>query len=221
MKYQVLLLALIFSVGTVFAQSQEAEESALRELGMGGLFALGNLALRDVQIGNDPVMQLKRFFKEARQPLSSAQEKQLQSIVDAQVKALQDVGENEEAARRINGEYTRKVNEALTADQRAELRRYRTEQIMMRGGFQALKLILENAEAPFTADQERQVQTLYVDFNRQVDQLSKDAKGKPDRETLDKLENSQLAKIVRIMTPAQRRALASSRRGALVSKVRP
>jgi len=219
MKYHVCLLALIVSVGPAFAQ--EAEESALRELGMGGIFALGNLALRDVQIGNDPVLQLKRFFKEAKLPLSSAQEKQLQGTVDAQVKALTDAADNEEATRRINVEYTRKVNETLTADQRSELRRYRTEQIMMRGGFQALRLILENAEVPFTADQEQKVQALYVDFNRQVDQLSKDAKGRPDRETLDKLESSELAKIVRLMTPAQRRALAASRQGALVSKVRP
>ena len=219
MKYHVCLLALIVSVGPAFAQ--EAEESALRELGMGGIFALGNLALRDVQIGNDPVLQLKRFFKEAKLPLSSAQEKQLQGTVDAQVKALTDAADNEEATRRINVEYTPKVNETLTADQRSELRRYRTEQIMMRGGFQALRLILENAEVPFTADQEQKVQALYVDFNRQVDQLSKDAKGRPDRETLDKLESSELAKIVRLMTPAQRRALAASRQGALVSKVRP
>jgi hypothetical protein len=220
MKYHVWLLALIVSVGPAFAQ--EPEESALRELGMGGIFALGNLALRDVQIGNDPVLQLKRFFKEAKLPLSSAQEKQLKGIVDDQVKALTDAGDNnEEATRRINVEYTRKVNETLTADQRTELRRYRTEQIMMRGGFQALKLILESAEVPFTPDQEQKVQALYVDFNRQVDQLSKDAKGRPDRETLSKLESSELAKIVRLMTPAQRRALAASRQGALVSKVRP
>ena len=213
------VLVLFLSAAPAFAQVDP--EELLRELGMGGTFALGNLAVRDIERGIDPVQQLKRFFAEAKLPLSSAQQKQLKSIVDAQVKALIASGENEEAGRRINGEYTRKVNEALTADQRAELRRYRTEQIMMRGGFQALKLIMENAQTPFTAEQEKQAQSLYVDFNRQFDQLERDSKGKPNRADLDKLENDALAKVVRLMTAAQRRSLVASRQGSITSKVRP
>lgn len=150
----------------------------------------------------------------------SLQEKQLNSIVEAQARALQASASDEDAARRVNREYTRKVNEILTADQRAELRRYRTEQIMMRGGFQALKLILENAQTPFTLEQEKQAQPLYIDFNRQVDQLSRDSKGTPDRAQLDKLENEALGKVVRLLTPQQRRALAASRQGSLTSKAR-
>ena len=130
-------------------------------------------------------------------------------------------GENEDATRRINVEYTRKVNEVLTPDQRAELRRYRTEQIMMRGGYQALRLIMENAGTPFTPEQEKQVTAIYVDFNRIVDQLARDGKGTPNRAELDKAENEALGKVVRLMTPAQRRALAASRQGNITSKVRP
>src|SRR2546422_934312 len=171
MKVQVLFLALFFSAAPAFAQDRE--ESVLRELGMGGLFAEGNLALRDYQRGNDPVQQLKRFFATEKQPLSSAQEKQLNGIVESQVKAMEAAPPNEETARRLNAEYTKKVSEALTTEQRTALRRYRTEQIMLRGGVQALKLILENAQVPLAADQESKAPAIYVDFNRQVGQFKR------------------------------------------------
>jgi hypothetical protein len=219
MKFAVWLFALILSAAPAFAQDRE--ETALRELGMGGLFAEGNLAVRDYQRGNDPVQQLKRFFAEAKQPLTSAQEKQLNSIVENQVKAMQASAQNEESTRRLNLEYTKKINDTLTPDQRNSLRRYRTEQIMMRGGFQAVKLILENGQAPFTAEQEIKAQDLYLEFNRKVDQLARDSKGTPDRAQLDKLENEALGQIVRLLTPEQRRALATSRQGTVTSKVRP
>jgi hypothetical protein len=219
MKKSAWLLALLLSAVPVFAQ--DAEESALRELGVFGIYSIGNLALRDIQRGNEPVQQLKRFFSEARQPLSSEQEKQLSAVVDNAIKALQAAGENEEGSRRINAEYMKKVNDVLTVDQRAELRRYRTEQIMMRGGFPALKLILDSAQTPFTDDQEKEVRAVYVDLNRQVDQLTKDAKGSPDRLQLSKLEGEQLGKVVRLLTPAQRRALVASRQGKFTARVQP
>ncbi len=221
MRYCVLVLALVLSAAPAFAQQEPSEEQILRELGMGGTFALGNLAVRDLQRGTDPVQQLKRFFSEARLPLSSAQQKQLNSIVDAQAKALLAAPDNEDAVRRINQEYTRKVNEVLTQDQRAELRRYRTEQIMMRGGFQALKYIMENAQTPFTAEQEKQIQSIYGDFDQQFDQMARASKGKTNRADVDKLESDALGKVVRLMTIPQRRALASSRQGAITSRVRP
>jgi len=213
------IMALAIFVAPAWAQ--DPEESILRELGMGAIFADGNLALRQLQRGDDPVQQLKRFFGQGKLPLSSAQEKKLNTLVDDQIKALQAAGQNEDAIRQANQDFTRKSNEIFTPDQRAELRRYRTEQIMMRGGFPALKLTLENAQTPFTPDQEKQVQTLYNEFNRQVTQVPHDAKGIPVRAELDKLENEALGKVVRLLTPAQRRALAASRQGSLVSKVRP
>jgi hypothetical protein len=219
MRQYVWIIALILTAVPAFAQDQD--EAFLRELGMGALFADGNLALRQLQRGNDPVQQLKRFFSEAKLPLTSAQERQLNAIVDAQVKALLAAGEDPDAARRVNLEFTRKTHEVYTADQRTALRRYRTEQIMMGGGFPALRLVLENAQSPLTAEQEKQVSQLYADFNRHVTQLSRDSKGVPDRGELDKLENEALGRVVRLLTPAQRRALAASRQGSITAKVRP
>jgi hypothetical protein len=216
----VFAIALLIA-GTSTAFPQELDEAEiLRQLGMGGTFAMGNLALRDYQRGNDPVQQLKRFFREAKLPLTGAQERQLNTAVETQMKTLQALPDqnNEEALRRANVEFTRKTNEILTAEQRAELRRYRTEQIMMRGGFPALRLILDNAQTPMNPEQEKQVQALYEDFNRQVNQLARDAKGTTDRGQLDKLENAALAKVIRLLTPPQRRALAASRQGPLTRK---
>lgn len=219
MRLYVWIIALNLTAVPAFAQDQD--EAFLRDLGMGALFADGNLALRQLQRGNDPVQQLKRFFAEVKAPLTPAQERQLNSIVDAQIKVLVAAGEDQDAIRRANQEFTRKTNEVYTAEQRAELRRYRTEQIMMGGGFPALRLVLENAQTPLTPEQEKEASQLYLDFNRQVTQLARDAKGVPDRAELDKLENSALGKVVRLLTPAQRRALAASRQGSITTKIRP
>src|SRR5215510_3871504 len=199
MKRHLSIVGLILFGVPLFAQ--DPEESVLRDLGMGAIFADGNLALRQLQRGDDPVRQLK-------------------TTVDAQIKALQAAGHNEEAVPQANQEFTRKSNEVFTTEQRAELRRYRTEQIMMRGGYPALRLTLENAQTPLTPDQEKQAQALYAEFNRQVAQLARASNGIPDRPDLDKLEGEALGKVVRLLTPAQRRALAASRQGSLVSKVR-
>lgn len=219
MKHYAWFLVLVLSAAPVFAQ--DAEEAALRELGVFGVYSLGNLALVDIQRGNEPVQQLERFFSEAKLPLTGRQEKQLTAAVDDAVKALQANAGNDDAARRINAEYMKKLNETLTPDQRAELRRYRVEQIMMRGGFQALKLIMENAQAPFTEDQEKQVQAVYVELSRQIGQLTKDSKGNIDRTELLKLEGQQLRKVVGLLSPDQRKALIASRRGPISTHVKP
>jgi hypothetical protein len=218
MKIQAALLVVVLAVAPALAQ--DAEEEALRELGMFGVYAVGNLALYDIQRGNDPVQQMKRFFAEAKLPVTPAEEKALNEVMDSQVKALQVAGQDEDAVRRVNAEYTKKVNEVLNADQRAELRRYRTEQIMLRGGFPALKLVLENGNAPFNQEQEKQVQSLYLEFNQKVAALMKQTKGNPDRAELTALETQELAKVVRLLTFEQRRALAASRQGPFHARVK-
>jgi hypothetical protein len=220
MRHEKWLLGIVLMATPVFAQVGADDANNLRELGMGGTFALGDLAVRDLQRGFEPLQQLKRFFNEAKLPLSSDQQKRLGGIIDAQVDAMLTAGTNEAALRRLDLEYTRKVNEVLTPEQRNELRRYRTEQIMMRGGFQALRLIMENAQTPFTPEQEKDLQAAYLEFDKQVDQLPKSPKGAVDHAELDKLESAALVKIVRVLTPAQRRSLAASRQGTITSKVR-
>jgi hypothetical protein len=80
---------------------------------------------------------------------------------------------------------------------------------------------MENAQTPLTDDQEKQIQAAYADFNRQVDQVTLSSKGAAGRAELDKLEAEALGKVVRLLTPTQRRALAASRQGTITGKIRP
>src|SRR3989442_13561075 len=123
MTRYLLVIALLMG-GAATAFSQELDEAEiLRQLGMGGTFGLGNLAVQDLQRGNDPVQQLKRFFAEAKLPLSGAQVRQLNSIIEAQMKALRATAaiQDEEAVRRGNQEFSRKTNKGLTSGKRGAL----------------------------------------------------------------------------------------------------
>jgi hypothetical protein len=208
-------LGLIFSILPAFGQDPE---ETLLQLRIGAVFADGNLALRDIQAENHPVRQMKRFFDDAKLRLSSAQERDLNAIVDAQMLAVSANAQNEEAVRRINQEYTAKFYNVLTPDQRTALRRYRTDQIMMYGGFPALKLVMDNAKTPLTAEQDKQARALYDEFYQQFKQMPRDSKGAADRLQLDKAENETLAKVVRLLTPEQRRALAASRQAGSLNR---
>ncbi len=219
MRYVVWVLALVLC--STLAMAQEVDVPASNELGAFGIFSLGNLAVNDVQKAAEPLEQVKRFFSDVRMPLTSPQEKQLSTIVDTAVHKLRENGSDEAGLRQINGEYMRSLNGVLTADQRAELRRHRTEQIMMRGGFPALKLILEDANAPFAEDQEKTVHAVYDELNLQMDQMKKASNGTPDRAQISKLQSEELGKVVRLLTPTQRRALFASRQGTLSARVRP
>jgi len=209
MRRHVWILALLLSATPAFAQDPE---EALRELGMGGVFAMGDLAAREIDTTTDPVQQLKRFFLEAKQPLNDDQVRRLDVIIEAQRKAMHDNKQGTEGVLRMNQEFMRRVNGVLTAEQVAAWKRFRTEQIMLRGGFPALQLTLEDAGAPLSSDQDKQARAIYDEFNQQVAGLMRDSKGEPDRATLDKLETTALGKVVKLLTPEQRRGLAARRR---------
>jgi hypothetical protein len=201
MKY-VWTLSIFLFAAPAFAQDPE---EALRELGMGGVFATANLPLMEMSRANDPVQQLRRFFAEARMPLANDQVKRLGAIIDAQKMALNNATGNDAAISRINMEFMRSINGVLTQTQNTTWRRFRTEQIMMRGGFPALKLILENANKPLTEEQEKNVIGFYNEFNEQIN------KETPNRATLDKLEHDALIKVIRILNSDQRQTLLTSR----------
>jgi hypothetical protein len=207
MKYAILVLILILRVVPAFAQAPE--ENVLRDLGMMGVYAEGDLALNDLK-QNDPLLQLRRFFSEAKLPLTSPEEKRLRASIDTTVKAIREA-KDDATVRKANESFTKSMFAALTPDQQTTLRRYLNQQIMMRGGFPALKLILTNAQTPLTDEQETQISELYKQFNLQADQLAQASGGTPDKEKMDKLESQTLGNVVKLLTPAQRRSLASSR----------
>jgi hypothetical protein len=159
----------------------------------------------------------KRFFLEASLPLTSAQERQLKTNIDIVYKNLQSAKSDNEV-RQANLQFNKTLFGILNPDQQAALKRYRNQQIMMHGGFPALKLMLENAKAPLTPEQEKQAQTIYQEFNQQADQITRESKDPPNKAILDKLENDALGKVVKLLTPAQRQALIASRLGTLNAK---
>ncbi len=217
-KYGLCILVLMLRIVPAFAQ--ESEEDMLRDLGMMGDYALGDLVLNDIKRQNDPLLQLRRFFVEAKQPLTSAEERQLRANIDATMKALQSA-KNDTDVRRANQAFSRNMFASLNPDQQATLRRYMNEQIMMRGGFPALKLLLDNAQTPLTEDQQNQIIPLYKQFNDQADQLARQGNGTADKDQLEKLESQTLGNVVKILTPAQRKSLAAARLRNLNSPGKP
>jgi hypothetical protein len=213
------LFVLLLSAVPVFAQ--DSDEAALRSLGMGGIYASGNLALKDIDRSSSPVKQLRTFFEGSGVPLTAEQERELESVVQNQQVAVDATNHSPEAIRRVNAEYMRKVIAVLTADQQSAWKRYRNEFIKTRGGFPALKLILEEAGTPFTADQERQIQTLYTTFNQRVGRLTLESNGRPDLDVLSAMQSEQLTKVVQLLDDNQKKALADSHHTLMSSHVKP
>jgi hypothetical protein len=92
---------------------------------------------------------------------------------------------------RLNDQLLGKMAAApgLTAEQQAFLRKLYKDQVKSRGGFDAIKLTLDDAGAPFSADQTTQIQPLF------------------DAATSEQAKKETLAKVLRLLTPAQRTAL--------------
>jgi hypothetical protein len=73
-----------------------------------------------------------------------------------------------------------------------------------------VKLTLENAGAPFSAEQIAQIQPLFDEQNQAKLQLLKESQGQPpDKAKIDQLQRETLAKVIRLLTPSQRAALAA------------
>jgi hypothetical protein len=65
------------------------------------------------------------------------------------------------------------------------------------------------------------VQAIYLEFNQKVNTMMREKQGNPDRAELTTLENQELGRVIRLLTPEQRRALAASRRGPFTARVKP
>lgn len=114
--------------------------------------------------------------------------------------------------RKINDDLVAKINAVLKPEQQATFKKFQTDEIKKARGFAALKLVMEEAGAPLTAEQEPQIQTLYMEDQRIRMQMMREAQGRPDPAKLDELEKITMAKVVKLLTPAQRKALLDSRK---------
>jgi len=111
----------------------------------------------------------------------------------------------------INDDMMVKITAALKPDQQAAFKKYLNDQIRKAGGFDALKLTMEEAGAPLTAEQEPQILGFYKDDAQQRSQLQREAQGRADPAKIADLERTTMGKVVKVLTAAQRKALLDSR----------
>src|SRR5438093_3168192 len=181
----------------------------------------------------NPMDSVKTFLAKADIKLNGDQEKALKPAVDDTYKQMQEASERMRAQfagqrgaggprggrgggfagrgnnpafaelRRINDDLLAKITAVLNPDQQAALKKFQNDQIKAAGGFPALKLVMEQAGAPLTAEQETQIQALYVeDAQQRAADPSKAAE----------LERTTMAKVARLLTPAQRKALLDTKK---------
>ena len=111
----------------------------------------------------------------------------------------------------MNDDLMSKINAVLKPDQQTAFKKFQNDEIKKGGGFAALKVVMEEAGAPLTAEQEPQIQGLYTEDAKLRAQLFREAQGRPDPGKLADLEKATMAKVARLLTPAQRKALLGSR----------
>jgi hypothetical protein len=96
---------------------------------------------------------------------------------------------------------------ALSAGQQSVLNKMARDQVRSRGGFDALRISMEDAGAPFTAEQLPKVQALFEDQKTARAALARESQGTPDPDKLKQLDRDTLTKVVGLLIPAQRTAL--------------
>jgi hypothetical protein len=98
-------------------------------------------------------------------------------------------------------------SQALSATQQSVLTKMARAQIRSRGGFDALRVAMEDAGTPFNDEQLPKVQALFEDQKAARAALAKESQGTPDQAKLKQLERDTLTKVVGLLVPAQRTAL--------------
>jgi hypothetical protein len=113
--------------------------------------------------------------------------------------------------KKMNDDLMARITAVLKPDQQGAFKKFQNDEIKKAGGFGALKVVMEEAGAPLTAEQEPQIQALYSEDAQQRFQLFRESQGRPDPAKLADLEKTTMGKVARLLTPAQRKALLDSR----------
>ena len=113
--------------------------------------------------------------------------------------------------RKLNDDLIAKITAVLKPDQQAAFKKFQNDEIKKAGGFGALKIVMEEAGAPLTSEQQPQIETFYNEDAQQRSELLRESQGHPDPAKLADLQKATMAKVVKILTPAQRKALLDAR----------
>ncbi|OFV99456.1 MAG: hypothetical protein A3F68_09025 [Acidobacteria bacterium RIFCSPLOWO2_12_FULL_54_10] len=105
----------------------------------------------------------------------------------------------------------------LTPDQQKVWKEYQTAEIRRRGGYPALRLMLEEAGSPLSEEQALAVQSEYRDYFDQRRALrpavsSQADAAQPDAAKLKEMEDQHLSRLIKLLNAEQRKALIESRR---------
>lgn len=111
---------------------------------------------------------------------------------------------------RLNDQLLGKIAAApvLNSEQQTFIKKLYKDQVKSRGGFDAIRLTMEDAGAPFSAEQIAQVQPLFDQQNEARSQLLRESPGQPpDKAKMDQIQRETLAKVLKLLTAPQRAAL--------------
>jgi hypothetical protein len=111
---------------------------------------------------------------------------------------------------RLNDQLLGKIAAApmLTPPQQAVIKKIYKDQIKAHGGFEAIKMTMDDANVSFTPEQVAQIQPLFDEQEKARILLIKENQGQPlDKAKQDQLTRETLAKVLKLLTPAQRTAL--------------
>lgn len=177
----------------------------------------------------NPLEQVQNMLAEAGVPLSDEQQETLQTIMEEQRRAFREQfrqrrresGQEGGGQRRgafggrggFGGAMQEKIRGVLTAEQIEIWDNYRNEQIRLRGGYPALRLMLEEVGAPLSSEQAELLQAEFREYNQQRRQLRGEGE-QADPAKLQELEGPHLSKVIQLLDAEQRRALIQSRRKA-------
>lgn len=96
---------------------------------------------------------------------------------------------------------------ALDAAQQSFLTKMARDQIRSRGGFEALRVSMEDAGTPLTEEQLPKVQALFEEQKTERAALARASEGTLDPARIQQLDRETLTKVVGLLVPAQRAAL--------------
>jgi hypothetical protein len=173
------------------------------------------------------LLRLREVLAAANAPLSKEQETALSALLTNEIPAMRQTLQQRIAAAgtpgslpsmeelapeiiRLNDQLLGKIvtSPSLGPEQQKLLQKLHKDQVKSRGGFDAIRLTLEDAGTAFSPEQVAQIQPLFDEQYRARIQLVKEAQGQPpDRAKLDQLQRDTLAKVLKLLTPPQRAAL--------------
>src|SRR5262249_39825706 len=170
----------------------------------------------------DRLVRLRELLAGANLPLAKEQEVALNSFLNAEIPAMRrtlqeriaqfrnfpSMDELAPEIVRLNDQLLGKMAAApgLKPEQQAFVKKLYQDQVRSRGGFEAIKLTLENAGVPFSAEQMAQIQPLFDEQNQAKLQLLNES---PDKLKIDRLQRETLSKVIKLLTPTQRSALVA------------